>query len=49
MNNNLNYGTVDFHAHPIDSVFRDEMRFLGIDPCGRRWVSPTFMERKNAY
>lgn len=26
------YGTVDFHAHPVDEVFRREMEFLGLDP-----------------
>ncbi len=24
--------TVDFHAHPVDDVFRREMGFLGLDP-----------------
>ena len=27
-----NYGTVDFHAHPVDDVFRRKMEFLGLDP-----------------
>ncbi len=26
------HGTIDFHAHPVDGVFRREMEFLGIDP-----------------
>lgn len=32
MDTKRDYGTVDFHAHPVDDVFRREMDFLGIDP-----------------
>ncbi len=32
MSEKLNHGTVDFHAHPVDDVFRREMGFLGLDP-----------------
>ena len=32
MSEKLNHGTVDFHAHPVDDVFRREMEFLGLDP-----------------
>lgn len=27
-----NYGTVDFHAHPVNEIFHREMDFLGIKP-----------------
>ena len=27
-----NYGTVDFHAHPVTAAFRESMTSLGIDP-----------------
>ena len=30
--NNANYGTVDFHAHPVTAAFRESLSELGIDP-----------------
>lgn len=32
MSAKLNHGTVDFHAHSVDDVFRREMGVLGLDP-----------------
>ena len=32
MNEKFCFGTVDFHAHPVDEAFRNQMDFLGIDP-----------------